>query len=998
MSAQMTNPMGEYLLKLQLIIRNSEFKNKEEADKYETVESKLNGTQYVMAINKTDTFESYQYPDYQVYDLLLEEGIEEDRIMMMLKNPIMIPMNIRKQLLEEAREAYIASYKEPNKYYVNLTGNPFEGDKNTPADEVLTIPDEFYNKYQFDSILVRTQPIHTLPLKYQELFINSEFYQPMMKEHPDAVYLRYIGNNAIPIEVSRPARDGDIMKINTSKLSTYHEVFGNVSVEANVVHAFSNIYRKTRDYIYQTLRGNFSEIYPNYNSLIRFLTIYMSIGAAMNEFQRKSAKLIYMNGVTAHNLFMLYGLPSVIMEGTPMIEFLKKFRLLLMDKGTNCVYRVKDLIGYENTDIYTLVMVKQQRFNNGYPEYDKDGNPVSDIVFRRMGTTADDTSYFKFRESKKEYSLDEITSGDPRWWGYNGNDGTTEEILREMNYTLSNSKYIQLSTHMSMDDIWWQCVIFLRGLLDRKQETKTTLLNINRNINGSATMTLYDAVLSLIIMMNWQLVDAYGNTMKGNMYLPDVGKYQCIDMLFNGLDATGAPNPLKEGGPYLIASFNFDVREKNTNAYMAIKEYEYLGERFWNMIENVLNLSDTNTGEMLMKDIKLIYKYLEQKVRESRTIHEFRQATEAYKTLFLVDPIRNWYDEIDTSTDDLLCEKYSIQQVELEQLKTFYPVEGTLDENNEPVKPDFTLEYNDKTYDIWLSKVLNENVYEIEYDDGDYPFRDSLFIGEFDAKILIGKNERDQAVKESTMSNTIKENYKRIIIDKVNIDIGTSVNGPTTFENLLMVENPTLYEYLVQQKAVGSNEIISMLRVIIKALEAYTNTPLAAIECKALGSTEYLNILKEVITYFKSYMVEFTKDEFTLIFGGLLDNGGNSDMLKLFDEFTSGAFVVSPKDSTTLYDVSCADVVFSIGDDDSVGLIRDEVLFRLRTAYKNIKTKPYDIWYDDGKRITMRPSFDIDDDDEVMANVVSDGNTYKIIINVENVVSKYPPGYYGNAL
>jgi hypothetical protein len=121
-----------------------------------------------------------------------------------------------------------------------------------------------------------------------------------------------------------------------------------------------------------------------------------------------------MNNVTANNLFMLYGLPSVIMEGTPMIEFLKKFRLLLMDKGTNVVYRVKDLIGYKDTDIFTLVMVKQQVFENGIPvyHYDKDGNktPVQNIVFRRFGTAEDNTSYFKFRESKKEYSLEEISS------------------------------------------------------------------------------------------------------------------------------------------------------------------------------------------------------------------------------------------------------------------------------------------------------------------------------------------------------------------------------------------------------------------------------------------------------------------------------------------------------------------------------------------------------------------------------------------------------------
>ena len=62
-----------------------------------------------------------------------------------------------------------------------------------------------------------------------------------------------------------------------------------------------------------------------------------------------------------------------------MIEFLKKFRMILMDKGTNVVYRVKDLIGYDYTDIYTLIMVKQQVFEDGIPiyYYDEDGNEIT---------------------------------------------------------------------------------------------------------------------------------------------------------------------------------------------------------------------------------------------------------------------------------------------------------------------------------------------------------------------------------------------------------------------------------------------------------------------------------------------------------------------------------------------------------------------------------------------------------------------------------------------
>ena len=55
------NPMSEYLLKLQLIVTNTEFKNRFEANKYETLQSHHDGDMYVRACEKTDIFESYEY-------------------------------------------------------------------------------------------------------------------------------------------------------------------------------------------------------------------------------------------------------------------------------------------------------------------------------------------------------------------------------------------------------------------------------------------------------------------------------------------------------------------------------------------------------------------------------------------------------------------------------------------------------------------------------------------------------------------------------------------------------------------------------------------------------------------------------------------------------------------------------------------------------------------------------------------------------------------------
>lgn len=990
MSVQAVNPMAEYLLKLQLIVTNSEFKNKEEADKYETLDSKMNGEAYVRAMTKTDIFESYEYDHKKIYNLLMEAGYEEDRIFLLMNNTAMLPSNIKEKLLTEARDLFIAKYDEPNKYYVTLSGRPFKGNSEYKADEIVLIPDEFYERYSSEYRISRSQPIHELPTKYQELFMNSEFYEPILKKYPNAEYLKYIGSNKISIETSRSARDGDIMRINTNKLSTYHSIFGNVTVDAQIIHAFSNIYKVTRDYVYQTLRGDFSSIYPNYNSFIRFLTIYMAIGNAMNEFHKKSSKLIYMNNVTANNLFMLYGLPSVIMEGAPMGEFLKKFRLLLMDKGTNVVYRVKDLIGYQYTDIYTLVMVKQQVFENGVPIFDKEtGRPKQNIVFRRLGTTDDNTSYFKFRESKKEYPWEDIADGDPRWW----NSPEVESMLNDMNYTLSNSKYIQLSTHMSMSDIWWQCVIFIRGILDRKPETFTSLLNINHSINGKSTMSVFEAVLTLVILMHWQMVDVNGNSFNGDMYIPIDGNYVCLDLLFNGIDETGTPNPLKTGLPYKISAFNFDVRENDYNGYMAMYTYDYLDpDYFMPMLNKILDHENPNIGEVLMTDVRLLYKYLETKLRTSRTIQQFRQITDTFKTLFLVDPIRKWHDSTNVDVDELLADKYNISMIDIESFKSYFKPEGTVtDEDGNPV-PDFIVSYNDDEYPIYLYDVMNTNVYDLVIND-ECPFRNKTFVKLFEAELTEYCITHNTEIQKSVLSPIIKRDYQQIIIDKVNIDLGESIYGPTTFENLLMIENPSLYEYLLNSREESNDNIIMLLRSIIKSLEAYTNSSLAGLECKALGSDEYFRILKEVVSYFKSYMVEFTKEEFTYVFDGLFDNGGNSNMLRLYDDMPNGTIEMSPSESLTMYDVSHADVQFNFNDDIS-GVLYDDVLFRIKSKYKDLVDTGYEIWFDDGKRITKTP-VEISNDIEVVANIVSDGVAYKIIVNINNL-DVIPPNYIGN--
>lgn len=988
---QKRNSMAEYLLKIQLIVTNTEFKDKDEADKYETLEMKLAGDKYCRAVTNKDVFESYEYDSTEVASALFNAGISVDRIPHYLENMATIPPVVKRKLMEKARDEFIATYVEENPYYVMLSGRPYPGSMFMPPENILTIPDEFFEIYKNHNAIERNQAIHELPEKYQELFMNTPYYEKMILEHPKNKYLRYIGTRRINIEDARTAHDGDIMKINVNSLSISHPEFGNVTVEHPLIHLFVNTYHETHSYIYGSLRGDFNDIYANYNSFIRFLTIYMTIGGCLNELARKSSEMIYINKSTANDFFMLYGLPSVIMEGASMVSFMHQFRMILQDKGTNIVYRVKDLIGYQYTDIYTLVMIKQQVFEKGQPKYttDKDGNrvPVQEIVFRRMGTTDENTSYFKFRDSRDTYTLEQITSGDPRWW----DTPEVDRMLADMNYTLSNSKYIQLSTHLSMTDIYWQCVILIRGLLDNRYETEYIKLATNLNMMGKTELSVFEAVLILEILMNWHIttVRKSQETLRGDMYLPN-GEYDgqaaCIDMLFNGLQEDGSPNTLKPGLPYKLSSFNFNFIEEHYQYYDEIlPQIDYLEpDVLIPLLKRVLIREENNIGESLMGDVKKIYDFLEMKLQNCTTIKQFRFVTDLFSMLFLVDPQRDWYEEGMIDVDSYLCETYHITLYELSQLKTFFN-----DDYSDPNENDFVVEYEGLYYPIFLHEVLNVPVLDIgiipyaSYEDGvlsnpqaeAYPFRDSRFVDTFMSDFASYKSIE---LESSGMSINIRSQYKSIIEDKVVLDVGNGLNGPKTFEALLFRNDPEMYKNLVSLR--GNNEtLLLMMRSLVKSLEGYTNSSLAGLEFAAIGQKEYFKILKEVIGYFKSYMVEYAKDEFIYVFDGLFDQGGNSNMLNLLDEITAGKIRMIPKDSLTLHDASHAVNLYKF-ENSGLTSMYDEMQVHRRAAYKKIKQIGYDIIFDTGTRITKFPMNVPDDDEKLEFSIYDNDGTKQIRI------------------
>ena len=142
-------------------------------------------------------------------------------------------------------------------------------------------------------------------------------------------------------------------------------------------------------------------------------------------------------------------------------------------------------------------------------------------------------------------------------------------------------------------------------------------------------------------------------------------------------------------------------------------------------------------------------------------------------------------------------------------------------------------------------------------------------------------------------------------------------------------------------------------------------------------------------------MVEFTKDEFIYIFDGIFDNGGNSNMIKLYDEMTAGEMTIVPHDSTAIFDASTANVTVPMMEYRADGIIRDEVLFRIESSYADLLDSGYEIIYDNNEYASTSPFDGLEMDSRCLADIAYDDTStppaYKIVLNIKNVTTPETP-------
>ena len=496
-----TNPLENLFEDFSRIVNQSVIKYNVIAETYETFETKASADQYQSALEKTDTFYSY---DYDLIDLK-NAGLNGNSFLVkqVLAGDFMdIPYIHREPLLIARRQRVLDSFEEKNDYYRMLNGQP---PKDMDPRFFLYLGESTAKRFGIDPSI----PIHQIQDHYNKLQGGHGDYlikslegigliDGLVKLHPRDTYLQFIGSKRIDLIDARTAKNFEILYMSQGKLKTieYDE--------------FKRIYEECRVYfmttIYQVEHRKVIAYYDNFIAMcIMLMAIWhlvmraMPLGIMREFFRDQGIRMLY----EAYNV--PYDMSIDEIQQKQIAQYLN---LLIQWKATNkCLFDITDLLSFQRIQIYKYYLVKErkydvygvpvvayeERFNNdtGEVETVPDYDSMYNIYFHKVNLEEDNfIEAFNSNTNREDYKR--ITSGDPFWW----EDTKLYKELWETQYNYVESKYISLGINFSMTEMMYECIMVLKMLMKFRDEMASITFTLPR-IAPDLQVTMFDAVILL---------------------------------------------------------------------------------------------------------------------------------------------------------------------------------------------------------------------------------------------------------------------------------------------------------------------------------------------------------------------------------------------------------------------------------------------------------------------------------------------------------------------
>lgn len=316
-------------------------------------------------------------------------------------------------------------------------------------------------------------------------------------------YLNYLGSKRIGIDVSRRAKNFEILRLDKN------------IVNSNIYDTFIDIYEQCRTYvmgtIYQYNFKSFFSYYENFTAMCIMLMTELHMVTKQISFEvRRNFFDVY----ALRMLYEAYNFPyNIDIDIDTQNLIVKNLNLIILNKATNkVIYDIGHLLGFTDMKVYKYYLAKEHKMDPyGIPifktkeEFNTDTGLVErvpdyaamyDIYFQKEELMEDDFIQ-SFNTKLNKVSYNEITGKDPYWW----EDQNLVDMKNKAEYNFVEAKYLSLGISYKMTDIIFENMIMFKLLFEHSEEITDINLTLPKISQGS-NMPLFDVIILLICIIS----------------------------------------------------------------------------------------------------------------------------------------------------------------------------------------------------------------------------------------------------------------------------------------------------------------------------------------------------------------------------------------------------------------------------------------------------------------------------------------------------------------
>jgi hypothetical protein len=445
---------------LRTVISGIVIKFEKYAKQYETLDTIRESDRYIAAMNKEDTFHTYQT---FALEAVLRAGVNDPTLAeKYATDKTLIPNNKQDDILLQQRRYVIESYVEENNYYRMLTGLPDLDDKNYfYIDEAIGIELE----------IDHTLPLHEISTDDILKLDKKGVIGQLIADNPDKMYLKYLGENKIDLVRARTSKNFAILDLPRDISESFYD-------------DFNNTYEQCREYFMTVIHlKDFAGRYDLYDNFIGLMIMIMTVQRVFaNTFKAGIERDFYDLG-SIQMLFQAYNVPFI--EDLPLDYqrmLVRNLNNLLYYKSTDRVlYDICSILGFERIQIFKYFLIKEHKLDADenpiflYKEVeDADGNKhvvedvekMYDLYFRTV-ELRDRNMALSLSNNTNRMEYDQVIIDDPYWWD---DDTELRDTLYNAEYNYVETKYLNMNIMYKLTEMLFEVIYVFRMLIDKKDQ------------------------------------------------------------------------------------------------------------------------------------------------------------------------------------------------------------------------------------------------------------------------------------------------------------------------------------------------------------------------------------------------------------------------------------------------------------------------------------------------------------------------------------------------